>query len=236
MGRRVGSASLGSGFFVCSPTLEKPSQRLCEPQQTGQRPRKMGGRAFAFPAEPVSGLAQTPVALTRVQAPSVSLLARQYPRVPLFSHSLSSASSCLSSCCQLARGHVRPFPVLTRRLRRAFSSSAPSTSDSSSPSSRVSSSSSSAASSSSSPASPSSTEGSGKAAAGSGKKSGDSLFLSLCELEQKKRTERAIQHSQELWKKRTAAKDAHSEKTPELYDGPFWLKFWRRKKRPGARG
>ncbi|KFH01626.1 hypothetical protein TGMAS_318340 [Toxoplasma gondii MAS] len=233
MRHRVRSNSLGSCFSVCSPSLEKPSKRLCEPQQTPQRPRKMAGRAFAFPAGPPSGLAKSPVAFTRVQAPFVSLLARPYPPVPFCSHTFSSASS-LFSCYQLARRHVRPFPVLTRRLRRAFST-APSSSVSSSPSSRASSSSSSAASSSSSPASPSSAEGSGKTA-GSGKKSGESFFLSLCELEQKKRTERAIQHSQDLWKKRTAAKDAHSEKTPELYDGPFWLKFWRRKKRPGARG
>ncbi|PFH36305.1 hypothetical protein BESB_044970 [Besnoitia besnoiti] len=68
------------------------------------------------------------------------------------------------------------------------------------------------------------------------KKERKSVFLACCDLEKRKRTEGAIQKTKDAWVKKTLANDANAAKTPELYDGPFWFKFWRRKKRPGARG
>ncbi|CBZ50651.1 conserved hypothetical protein [Neospora caninum Liverpool] len=159
-----------------------------------------------------------------------------------------SSSSASSSPASPSSSSSPASPFSSSSPASPFSSSSPaSPSSSSSPASPSSSSSaspsssSSASPSSSSSASPSSSsvrapDGGGKPAAESVKKTGKSFFLSLCESEEKRKTEDAIKNSQELWKKETAAKDAHSAKTPELYDGPFWFKFWRRKKRPGARG
>lgn len=63
-----------------------------------------------------------------------------------------------------------------------------------------------------------------------------SVFLSLCEMEERVRGRIAVLHSQGQWARRVRFKDWKSAQVPQLYDGPFWFKFWHRKKRPGARG
>ncbi|PHJ25126.1 hypothetical protein CSUI_001029 [Cystoisospora suis] len=63
-----------------------------------------------------------------------------------------------------------------------------------------------------------------------------SVFLSLCEIEDRVRRRIAVLHSQDQWARRVRFKDWRAAQVPQLYDGPFWFKFWHRKKRPGARG